>query len=421
MATKLSDYLKNITNSDSFKNIANIVGSATNSLKTATGNLAGSVKNTAGAVMTPIKKTTQTVIKNAAGNTGKTTLTGGGSLKTTVKPAAASTAPKYSVSDAVKNLSAQTSVDGIRQRLDAFSKNKPADYVGSYQENISKLAEQIANRGEFSYDPTADGLWKLYEKKYTDLGKTAMADTIGKAAAMNSGYGTSYGQMAGQQAFNQYMQELADIIPELEQKAYDRWTDEERALLNQLAMYQGLDDKEYGRYRDEVGDYYTDLGFEKDLIDTERGIYESVRSFDYQVQQDAIINDLNEKKFKYQKKQDKIANDLAAEQWDYKKKQYDAEADSGEDNGYSITSSALTAAKKGAEKAFGNGESTLERVRSAVDYISNLPDEYAMYADEIANELGYPSYAQMIDFIESFGEKMDTSKSKADSFLWWKE
>lgn len=392
MATKLSDYLKNVTTA------------------------AGSIVDSAA---TSLKKTMENVAKNTG--TGKTTVTGGGSLKTTVKPAGTSTAQKYSVSDTAKNIASQTSVDDIRKRLEAFSKNKPADYVGSYQENISKLAEQIANRGDFSYDPTADGLWQIYEKKYTDLGKTAMADTLGKAAAMNGGYGTSYGQMAGQQAFNQYMKELADIIPELEQRAYDRWTDEEAALLSKLAMYMGLDETEYGRYRDEVGDYYTDLGFEKDLIDTERSIYENDRNYNYQVKQDAIADALAREQFKYQKEQDAITNDLNAEKWEYEKALYDSESASDDDDEYEkISSSALTAAKKGAQKAFKTGTSTLQRVSAAVDYISGLPDEYAIYADEIANELGYSSYARMIEIIEDVDSKGEASKS-ADRFFYWKE
>ena len=81
------------------------------------------------------------------------------------------------------------------------------------------------NREDFQYNLNGDALYRQYKDRYTQLGKAAMQDTMGQAAALTGGYGSSYAQSVGQQAYNSYMQQLGDVVPELYQLAYDRYRD----------------------------------------------------------------------------------------------------------------------------------------------------------------------------------------------------
>ena len=42
---------------------------------------------------------------------------------------------------------------------------------------------------------------------------------MGQAAALTGGYGSTYGEQVGQQAYNAYLQNLNDIVPQLQQQA----------------------------------------------------------------------------------------------------------------------------------------------------------------------------------------------------------
>ena len=57
-------------------------------------------------------------------------------------------------------------------------------------------------------------------------GSRAMRDTMGQAAALTGGYGSSYAQSAGQQQYALYLQKLGEAMPELYQAAYERYSAE---------------------------------------------------------------------------------------------------------------------------------------------------------------------------------------------------
>ena len=46
-----------------------------------------------------------------------------------------------------------------------------------------------------------------------------MKDTMGQAAALTGGYGSSYAESSAQQQYDAYLQQLGDIVPELAGKA----------------------------------------------------------------------------------------------------------------------------------------------------------------------------------------------------------
>lgn len=129
----------------------------------------------------------------------------------------------------------------------------------TWWQKLTDTMDAIENREKFSYDLNGDMLYQQYKDQYTNLGNLAMMDTMGQAAAMTGGYGNSYAQSVGQQAYQGYLQQLNDKIPELYQLAYDRYSREGDEMYNKLSAYGNLYNTEYGEYRDSVSDSYADL------------------------------------------------------------------------------------------------------------------------------------------------------------------
>ena len=143
-------------------------------------------------------------------------------------------------------------------------------YNPSTGEKQSALFEQIASRGPFQYDPANDPLYKATADRYVQSGRMAMKDTMGQAAALTGGYGSSYGQAVGQQAYDRNLQGLADMIPELYQTAYKKYQDEGDRLQQQYNLLGQQEEREYNRYRDELGDWQYERAWQQQQQDAER-------------------------------------------------------------------------------------------------------------------------------------------------------
>ena len=151
---------------------------------------------------------------------------------------------------------------------------KPGDYQTVWQDQADSYLSQYQNRDEFSYDFNSDALYNQYKDQYIQQGKMAMMDTMGQAAAMTGGYGNSYAQTVGQQAYNQQLGQLNEIMPELYGMALDRYTQEGQDLLNMYGIYMDKENQEYAKYQDNLNNWYTQL-------DYLTGQYDSERNYDY--------------------------------------------------------------------------------------------------------------------------------------------
>lgn len=156
----------------------------------------------------------------------------------------------YQKSDSVKQAEAL---------LKQHTANRPAAYQPQYKGEMDNLRSQIENRKPFQYDVNGDALYNQYKDRYIHNGQRAMMDTMGQAAALTGGYGSSYAQNVGQQAYNEYMTGLNDVIPELYQLALDRYDREGDALKDRYAMYADLDAQGYSRWQDGQSAYYSQL------------------------------------------------------------------------------------------------------------------------------------------------------------------
>lgn len=131
------------------------------------------------------------------------------------------------------------------------------EYQSRYQAAIDALMDKILNRGAFSYNPFNDPTYQNYEKQYRKMGELAMEDTLGKLSGKTGGLASSYAASAAQQANNQYMTELAGIIPELEQLAYQMYLQEGNSMINNLNNLINLDNQEYARWHNDLTDRMT--------------------------------------------------------------------------------------------------------------------------------------------------------------------
>ncbi len=141
--------------------------------------------------------------------------------------------------------------------------NKYTQYL-PYDQQMDDIFSKIMNRKDFSYDVDADALYQQYKDKYMQQGKLAMQDTMGQAAALTGGYGNSYAQAVGQQAYNQYLGGLNDVVPELYSLARERYDAEGNKLMNQYSLLADRENTEYSRnFAEEEREYNRNLAEEE--------------------------------------------------------------------------------------------------------------------------------------------------------------
>lgn len=125
--------------------------------------------------------------------------------------------------------------------------------------------EALQNQGPFSYDLESDPLYQQYAAMYQRWGKSAMEDATGQAAALTGGYGNSYAQQVGAQAYQNQMQDLAALAPEFYDRALDAYTAEGNALGEQFSAALQRAEGEYQSYRDRLEDQRAQQQREEEL------------------------------------------------------------------------------------------------------------------------------------------------------------
>lgn len=246
--------------------------------------------------------------------------------------------------------------------LDQANSEKPV-LKDSFGAELDALYDQIVNREDFSYDMNGDPTYRQYKDSYIRQGHMAMMDTMGQAAAMTGGYGSSYGQTAGQQAYQAYLQQLGDIVPELEQNAYARYLQEGQDLLDQYALLEGRAADEYSKSQDQLDEWWRNVGYLQDKADTayNRGMAENETA--YNREQDDKKWDLTLDEIAYEREQDALDRKDQKESLAYERQQdaYSKLATLISSSGYIPSDAELTAAgmtKKEAEalkNAYTNG------------------------------------------------------------------
>ena len=228
-------------------------------------------------------------VDGMVGNETMGALTGGSASGSTAPAAAASggnaTAPSnnqataasegfthdaFSYDDYMESPTVSQAYAALQQHLGS----KPGEYQSTWQGQINGIIDRIMNREDFSYDVNSDALYQQYKDQYTALGKAAMQDTMGQAAAMTGGYGSSYASAAGNQAYQSYLSQLNEVVPELYGMARDQYNQEGQELYNQYGLLADQESQDYGRWVDG----YNQWASERDNL---QGVYNDERNFDY--------------------------------------------------------------------------------------------------------------------------------------------
>lgn len=188
------------------------------------------------------------------------------------------------------------------EKLQQIQSSKPVVSEQSrYDAELDALYQKIMNREKFSYDVNADPVYQQYRDQYIVGGQQAMQDTMGQAAGLTGGYGSTYGQNAGQQAYNAYLQQLNEVVPELYGRAADEYAREGEALYDQYAMIGALRDDEYQRQQDALTRYWQEVENQQAAVD--------------QLYKQGADNWWNAQNIAYQKERDAIEDARYEQEW----------------------------------------------------------------------------------------------------------
>lgn len=211
---------------------------------------------------------------------------------------------------------------------------------------------------DFNYNAENDNIYKQYAEQFARQGQSAGERSLAGAAALTGGMPSSFAAAANAQAQQAYAKKTADMIPVLEQNAYNRYLGERnfsyQDYLNQYnadvdrakSMYDADWRSTNFNYQDYLNKYNADVDRARAAYDSEIGQRDfnyqnylnkldsdyrqsefdwrkdiDVRDFNYGAEQDAIRNSiswanhgLSREKFEYDKQQDALAQE--ASKWD---------------------------------------------------------------------------------------------------------
>lgn len=142
-----------------------------------------------------------------------------------------------------------------QQVLEAYKATKPGEYSSPNQQLSADALSKWQNYKPFNFDINRDALYNQYKNNYMTQGKLAMQDTMGQAAALTGGYGSSYAQNVGQQAYQGYLQKLNDVVPALQDAAYNRYLQGKNDAYNNWQALQAMESQDYSRYMDKLNQY----------------------------------------------------------------------------------------------------------------------------------------------------------------------
>lgn len=202
----------------------------------------------------------------------------------------------------------------LRDKLQELEGNKPAAYSNAYESQIQSILNGILNKKDFDINTDANykTLYDLYNQSYQQNANRAARDAMGQLAAMTGGYGNTYAQTAGSQAYDTIMQGMNDNNINLANLAYNMYRDDLANEYSQLAAVSGLEQSDYAKYLDTLSDYYNDLNHYTNRFNTAWGQ-------DYQLNRDEIEDARYAEEMAYARQQAEKERELAAEALEYER------------------------------------------------------------------------------------------------------
>lgn len=351
---------------------------------------------------------------NASNNSSNSTASTTNKVTTPTVP----TAPTAPTTTSRPTYTQSNDVTSANQAVSDWETNKPGEYTSTYSDQINSLVDSIINGEKFTYDVNADALYNQYKDLYTQQGKQAMQDTMGQAAALTGGYGSSYATTAGSQAYQQYLNQLNEVVPELQDAAYQRYLQGEEDKLNNLSVIQNQESTDYNRYQDALSNYYTEGDYLTDKADTaysrdyneylnDVSNYESDRDYEYNqylaaLDQYNIDRDyaMSQEEFEYQKAQDA----LEQSNWE---KEYALEKSSLLSSGRrSSSSSSSSKSSKSTTTYGGYTESEIKSMANSGNYDGVISALSQVYTDT----------SSLYNKMTALGIDADTAKDEIEKY-----
>lgn len=285
-------------------------------------------------------------------------------------------------------------------------------YTGSYDQQIASLYQNIMNTGSFNYDMNNDLLYKQYKDAYTKQADMSMRDTMGNAASLTGGYGSSYAGTVGQQAYNAQMDNLNNIVPQLADRAYGIYKDDLTSKYNQLSATQQLSDNEYQKYLDSYNQWSAnrDTSYNQYLgslnqynqeneFEYNKGVDD--RNYQYQVGRDKVTDQQYKNEFAYQQQRDKIGDSQWNTQFNYNKTQ-------------DAISNSRSASKSSASAAEEKGDPYAKGTKLYAERKSSLSSDMEKMMSQ-TNEFGERAYTN--DYIAEWVLNMAENADMAEELM----
>lgn len=285
---------------------------------------------------------------------------------------------------------------------------------------------------DFNYKAENDDIYKQYAEQFARQGQSAGERSLAGAAALTGGMPSSFAAAANAQAQQAYAKKTADMIPVLEQNAYNRYLGERnfsyQDYLNQYnaevdrakSMYDADWRSTNFNYQDYLNKYNADVDRARAAYDSEIG----QRDFNYQNYLNKLDNDYRQSEFDWRKdidardfnymtKQDAIRNSiswanhgLSKEKFEYDKQQ-DALAreDSKWDRYFDAVEKNYPNTVMGQLEAREAEAREIERqnnIRAAVSSALQAPNA-AEWLKENAAYLTDDEYAAVIKILKDYG------------------
>lgn len=182
---------------------------------------------------------------------------------------------------------------------------KALEGMGDYQSQYSSQINDTLANLQKGYDMNNDPTFKQYQDIYTRNAQEASRDVVARQAALNGGAASSMAQRQASQSYNNTMQGLYDLVPQLSQQ----WTSNQQALLSAYQnqdqldytkftdnrtfyqnMYLAVQDRDMDLYNTELQKMYNTYSMYQSDVEMALSEKEFVAEFNRQVEQDGISN-----------------------------------------------------------------------------------------------------------------------------------
>ena len=195
----------------------------------------------------------------------------------------------------------------------------------SWTDRYNEAIEKYLNREDFSYDVDSDQLFQQALSSAMRSGKSAMQDTIGQASALTGGYGSTYATSAGNQAYNSFIEDAYNNLPEYYQMALQAYQAEGEEMFNQVAMLGDADAQEYQKMYNsfQVNSDLTQQMYNREFGEWDAGVTQAFNSANLQLNEygqksSDLYNSYsiasNEYENKYAKERDSWLTDITNKQ-----------------------------------------------------------------------------------------------------------